>query len=714
MTTRVKQMLKTAHEASCTISCLLHTFAEGASTLMNNSDSTAIRNAPSTGIARSRREPHPFDVDDLVMLRRVSDPVLSPAADMVAFTLRRTDYEANKGIEEIHLLALDTPDARPVTLAEGSGPAWSVDGKRLLFIAAADGRNQVWSVAASGGTPQQVTDCPVAVNNFRLSPDGALLALSIDVFDDAPGLANTRQLLDARQAEPASGHVYEQMFVRHWDTWADDRHSQLFVVPLDDTGRASGEPLHVSRGVHGDVPSKPFGDASEYVFSPDGSTLYFNARLATPDEPWSTDFDIYSVPVDASEPARNLTAGNPAWVGWPVPSPDGATLYYLAHAVPAFESDRFAIHALDLASGERREVAPDWDRSAAHLRISPDGKTLYATADDQGQHPLFAIDAISGNVRVLLAGGSISGFDVRGGRIVAARADLQRPADLYLGGHDHTFRMITQVNAETMQPAQVGAWEFFEFAGWSGETVQGYVVKPANFEEGRTYPVAFIIHGGPQGAMNNGWSYRWNAQTYAGQGFAVVAINFHGSTGYGQAFTDSISGDWGGKPLEDLQAGWAHALKRFDFLDGNRAAALGASYGGYMICWMSGQWNTPWKCFVNHDGVFDMRMMYYATEELWFDEHEHGAPHYQTPERYEAHNPVNHVSEWRVPTLVIQGGKDFRIPESQGLGAFTALQRQGIPSQFLYFPDENHWVTKPRNSVQWHRTVHAWLKRWTV
>jgi dipeptidyl aminopeptidase/acylaminoacyl peptidase len=239
-------------------------------------------------------------------------------------------------------------------------------------------------------------------------------------------------------------------------------------------------------------------------------------------------------------------------------------------------------------------------------------------------------------------------------------------------------------------------------------------VKPVDYKAGRKYPVAFIIHGGPQGAMSNDWSYRWNPQTYAGQGFAVVTINFHGSTGYGQAFTDSISGDWGGKPLEDLKLGWQAALDKYHFLDGDHACALGASYGGYMTYWIAGVWNKPWKCLVDHDGVFDARMMYYATDELWFEEHENGGRQFDVPENYEKFNPINHVKDWRVPMLVIHSGDDFRIPLTQGLGAFTALQRQGIPSEFLTFPDENHWVLKPQNSVLWHETVNAWLKKWTA
>ena len=252
----------------------------------------------------------------------------------------------------------------------------------------------------------------------------------------------------------------------------------------------------------------------------------------------------------------------------------------------------------------------------------------------------------------------------------------------------------------------------FKFAGWNGETVHGYVVKPWNYQAGKKYPVAFLIHGGPQGSFGNGWSYSWNPQTYAGQGYAVVMIDFHGSTGYGQAFTDSISQHWGDRPLEDLQKGWASALQQFDFLDGDKACALGASYGGFMVNWIAGNWNGPFKCLVSHDGVFDQRMMGYATEELWFTEWEQGGTPFAKPENFERFNPVNHVSKWKTPILVVHGQLDFRIPVEQGIAAFTAAQRQGVESKFLYFPDENHWVLKPQNSVLWHDTVNAWLKQY--
>ncbi|MEO7071946.1 MAG: S9 family peptidase [Rhodanobacter sp.] len=673
--------------------------------------------------------PHPFTVRDLVMLQRVSDPQLSADGRYAAFALRSTDYAANKGVTAIYVLDLATAGAQPVKVVDkGNSARWSTQGHGLYFVAPAGGVAQLWHVELGGkdgvnllqhAAPVQVSHGVLDLGGYKLSPDGKRVLLSYEVFPDCASLACTQQRVEARSRDKASGTLYDKLFVRHWDTWSTGQRNQLFVASFDAKGQLPAEPTLLTRGIDGDVPSKPFGDESEYAFAPDGHSVYFDVRIAGKTEPWSTNFDVYRVGVDASTAPRNLTAGNKAWDAYPVPSPDGKTLYYLAMKTPGFEADRFAIMALDVASGSKREVAPRWDRSPGNLSISADGKTLYATADDEGQHPLFAIDVANGQAKRLSGEGSVGGYSIAGGKLALTRDDLKRPADVYVldlgqpGLDEGALRQVTHFNAAALKDAMVGDFEFFRFPGWNDQTVQGYVVKPVGYQAGKKYPVAFIIHGGPQGAMNNGWSYRWNPQTYAGQGFAVVTINFHGSTGYGQAFTDAISGDWGGKPLDDLKAGWKAALGKYAFLDGDRACALGASYGGYMVYWIAGVWNQPWKCLVDHDGVFDTRAMYYDTEELWFEEHENGGTPWEHPENYEKFNPVNHVKDWRVPMLVVHSGDDFRIPITQGLGAFTALQRRGIPSQFLTFPDENHWVLKPHNSVQWHDTVNAWLKQWT-
>jgi dipeptidyl aminopeptidase/acylaminoacyl peptidase len=656
-----------------------------------------------------------LDARDLVALDRVSEPTLSPDGRRIAYTLREVDFEANKASTAIWLMPADggAPARRLTTKGSSAmNPQWSPDGQQLYFLSSRSGTMQVWRLGLDGGEAQPVTDYPLDVGSYKLSPDGRKLALGIDAFIDCGDLACSKQRLDDKAAKKSTGVVYERLFVRHWDTWADGRRNQLFVASLDDEGRAGGEPVRVSREIDGDVPSKPFGDAGEYAWSPDGRTLVFSARIAGKDEAWSTNFDLFRVPADGSAAPVNLTAANKAWDTGPVFSADGGTLYYRAMSRPGFEADRFAVMAMPAAGGTPRELAPRWDASADNLALSRDGRRLYSTAYELGRHPLFAIDIGSGEVEAIAGDGAIEAFDLAGDALVFSRSTLVSPAQLFVARADGSkARAISRFNEKRLADVRFGAFEQFRFPGWNDETVHGYVVKPWNFEAGRKYPVAFIIHGGPQGSMGNNFHYRWNPQTYAAQGYAVVFVDFHGSTGYGQKFTDSISGDWGGKPLEDLKRGWAHALESYDFLDGERACVLGASYGGYMVNWIAGNWNEPWDCLVNHDGVFDTRAMAYETEELWFTEWENGGTPWEQPEAYEKFNPALHVAKWRVPMLVVQGELDFRIPTTQGLATFTALQRRGIDSQLLVFPNENHWVLKPQNSVQWHETVNAWLAK---
>ncbi|WP_343212534.1 S9 family peptidase [Arenimonas sp. GDDSR-1] len=660
----------------------------------------------------------PLTIRDMVSYERVSAPTLSPNGRLAVFAVRQTDLAANRGKTGLWIEDLFARDAAPPVRFTEEGlnvnsPSFSPDGKTVYFLSAKSGSMQLWSQAVGSQAAVQVSDLPLDIGSYKFSPDGKQVAFSLEVFTDCPDIACTQKRLEAKAGSKASGMLFDKLFIRHWDTYADGRRNQLFIAPLQN-GKL-GPAVRLAT-VDGDIPSKPFGDAGEYAWAPGGGMLVFSARVAGKSEAWSTNFDLYRVIIGDHNMhlVDNLTAGNKAWDTSPVFSPDGKTLYYRAMKRPGFEADRFAIMAMELATGKTREIAPRLDNSAESLAISGDGKTLFTTTQDTGEMPLFAVDIANGEAALVARGGSVREFAVAGNQVLFTRDRLDSPAQLFLtdaGGRSE--RQISVNNREAIAKTAWGAFEQFNFIGWNNETVHGYVVKPANYVEGRKYPVAFLIHGGPQGSFGNGWSYRWNPQTYAGQGFAVIMIDFHGSTGYGQAFTDAISQHWGDRPLEDLQKGYAHALKKYRFLDSSRACALGASYGGYMVNWIAGNWPEPWKCLVNHDGVFDARMMGYSTEELWFSEWENGGTPFDVPQNYEKFNPVNHVAKWRVPMLVVQGELDYRIPPEQGIATFTALQRKGIESQLLLFPDENHWVLKPQNSILWHDTVNAWLKRWT-
>jgi dipeptidyl aminopeptidase/acylaminoacyl peptidase len=657
--------------------------------------------------------PRGFTVEDLVTMERVGSPAVSPDGSRVAYTVRTTDMGKNRGHTDVYVVDLRAANPAPQRLtsdaASSTDPEWSPNGDAVYFLSSRSGSGQVWRVPATGGEAVRVTDLPVDVDAFRVAPTGDRLLLSMAVFRDCADLACTKARLDAKEKDKASGKIYDRLFVRHWDTWSDGRNNVLYAAPLDASGRVNGTPVSLSGSLDGDVPSKPFGDREEFRFSPDGKTVVFSVRIAGKTEAWSTNFDLYAVPAAGGTP-RNLTADNHAWDTKGVFSPDGRTLAYLAMTRPGFEADRYHIVLLDLASGKKRNVAESWDRSPGGLQWTADGKTLVADAEDVGQHRLFAVDVASGKVSPLTDKGSIGGFDVRGDTVAYTQTNLASGAQLFgmRVGADKAVQ-LTHVNEARLADVRWGEYEQFSFKGANGDTVHGYVMKPWNYEPGKSYPIAFLVHGGPQGSFGNGWSYRWNPQVYAGAGYATVFIDFHGSTGYGQKFTDAISGDWGGKPLEDLKKGLAAAVAKYSWLDRSHACALGASYGGYMMNWIEGNWPDGFKCIVNHDGVFDTRGMAYSTEEQWFTDWENGGPYFTVPENHERFNPVLHVNKWKTPMLVVQGDLDFRIPTAQGLSTFTALQRRGIESKLLVFPDENHWVLKPANSLLWHHTVIGWL-----
>ncbi len=656
--------------------------------------------------------PRGLTIEDLASMERIGSPVLSPDATRVVYTVRSTSLEKNRGNTQLWMIDLRAANPVPQQLtshdASSTDPEWSASGDAVYFLSGRSGSSQVWRLPAGGGEAVKVTNLPLDVDSFHVSPKGDRLAVTLAVFRDCADLACTKKRNDDVAAGKATGKLYDQMFVRHWDTWADGKRNVLYSVPLAGNAGAAGTAVSLSGALDGDITSKPFGDRGEYTFSPDGQRIVFSVRVAGRGEAWSTNFDLYDVPAAGGAAPRNLTADNPAWDTKPQFSPDGKTLAYLAMKRPGFEADRFHMVLQDVATGKKRVLAESWDRSIADYRWRPDGKALLANADDIGNHRLFSLDAASGKVSALTDKGYVAEFDARRDTVVMAQNSLSGGAQLFrLAGTKAT--QLTQVNRDRLADVQMGDYEQFSFAGANGATVYGYVMKPWNAEPGKKYPVAFLVHGGPQGSFGNSWSYRWNPQVYAGAGYATVFIDFHGSTGYGQAFTDSISGDWGGKPLEDLKKGLAAAGQKYPWLDTSNACALGASYGGYMMNWIEGNWSDGFKCIVNHDGVFDQRGMGYSTEELWFTEWENGGTPYANPEGYEKFNPVHHVTKWKTPMLVIQGDLDFRIPTAQALGTFTALQRQGIKSKLLVFPDENHWVLKPANSIQWHRTVFGWL-----
>jgi dipeptidyl aminopeptidase/acylaminoacyl peptidase len=660
--------------------------------------------------AAGPNQTHPFSIHDMLAMDRISDPQVSPDGRLIVFVISKTDLEDNKRLTDLWLVDVDGTNLRRLTSnkAADSNPRWAQDGKSIWFVSGRSGSSQVWRIRMDGGEAEQVTSEPLDVGNLIVAPDGRHVAFTMEVFPDCNTPSETKDRLDEIEKRKASGRIYDHIFVRHWDTWMDGRRSHLFVMPA-----AGGKPMDVMKGMDADTPSKPFGGPEEFTFTPDGKAVIFTARDVGAKEPWSTDFDLYLSPIDGSEPPECLTEKNQAWDTNPVFSSDGKTLAYLAMVRPGYESDRFRIILRRWPGGPLRVLTEDWDRSPSSLCFSADGNTIFATAANTGQTSLFAVNAETGAVRTVVKEGTIDSPCIAGQRVVYGLCNLRSPVELYSVSPDGgDVRQITKINAEKVAAARMGQYEQFTFAGWNDETVYCYVVKPIDFDPDIKYPVAFLIHGGPQGSFDNIFHYRWNPQVYAGAGYAAVMVDFHGSTGYGQAFCDSIRGDWGGKPLVDLQKGLSAALERYPWMDGEKVGALGASFGGYMINWIEGNWPDRFCCLVNHDGDLGERMAYYDTDELWFPEWDHLGTPWDNPDSYEKQNPINFVKNWKTPMLVIHGGRDYRVADTQGLGTFNALQRRGIPSKLLFFPDESHWVLKPANSILWHETVIAWLDKW--
>lgn len=656
---------------------------------------------------------------DLATMKRVAAPAASPDGRWVAFQITETAPQTYKRSTGLWLVDRKAKGAQPVRIADVAGknessPAFGPDGL-LYFISDASGSDQIWRVAAGldAGAATQVTDEKASVAGFKISPDGKHLLVWGDVPKECTSFGCEAKDKGALVG-PGSGRLYKDGvgFVRHWDQWeTPGTYSRPFVFDLVDGKATVGRPLDA--GLLGDTPSKPFGGGEELAWGTDSRTVYFALRKSDRDEPRSTNLDIYQARVDVRIMPVNLTQDNQATDTLPAPSPDGKWLAYGAMARPGYESDRVVLMLRNLETGETQKLTDGWDRSVGSIAWAADGKSLYVTAQDVLDHPVFRVDAASGKVERLKASnqpteGNIGDVNpLADGSLVYTRNSILMPTDVYARDAKGKVTQLTAANADTLAQFDKVEVERMQFAGANGDKVWGMILKPVSPVQ--KLPVAFFVHGGPQGSFGNSWSTRWNPRLFAQQGYGVVTVDFHGSTGYGQAFTDSINKDWGGKPLQDLKLGLAAAGKQDGQLDIANACALGASYGGYMMNWIEGQWTDGFKCLVQHDGVFDARAMAYETEELWFDEWEHGGAYFEVPEEFEKWNPVNHVAKWQTPMLVITSEKDFRIPYTQGIAAFTALQRRGVPSQLLVFPDENHWVLKGANSVQWHRTVFDWL-----
>ncbi|MFM2409217.1 MAG: hypothetical protein RL481_45 [Pseudomonadota bacterium] len=671
----------------------------------------------------------PMTETDLATMKRLAAPTVSPDGKQVAYQLQETDLPANKRRSDIWLMRTDDAEAAPYKVASKPeknehSPAFSSDGLSLYYLSNESGSDQLWRFDSKTGETVQVSTFKSDISGFKLSPDGKKVVIWGDIARDCAEFGCDKDG-DRSKPGPGTGREYDALMVRHWDSWeTPGNYSRIFTFTIGADGKlADGKPL--DGGVIGDAPSKPMGGGEEVAWSADGSTVYFALRKADREEAMSTDLNIYATRSDfeANAPiylgdskvvvdsglATGLTLENKATDTLPAASPDGKYLAWAAMARPGYEADRQVVMLQDVASGTVKPLTQSWDRSVDSIAWAPDSKAMFVTAQDTLDHPIFKVDLKGKVTRLTDAGSANDVIPLKDGSILYTMNSVTAANDLYLRDAKGKVRKLTQVNAEVEAQIDDVTARRFSFTGANGDEVWGQITKPTA-AIGKL-PVAFIVHGGPQSSFGNGWSYRWNPRVMASQGYAVVSIDFHGSSGYGQKFTDSINKNWGGWPLEDLQKGLIASGEKDPQVDTSNACALGGSYGGYMMNWIAGQWPDGFKCLVNHAGIFDLRSFATTTEELWFDEWDQGGPWWARadPEKW---NPVNHVSKWKTPTLVTQGLLDYRVPYAQSLGAFTTLQRLGIESKLLVFPDENHWILKAQNSIQWHRTVFDWLAKY--
>lgn len=645
-------------------------------------------------------------VEKLNEFNHVHNLVVSPNGEHLVYGIK----EGTKGVQNnLYMHNIASGEVKQITGHQsGEGNVvYSNDGKSLYFLSGRSGSSQVWHLPLEGGEALQLTELPLDVEGFKISADGTKLALAMTVLPSCKTLECTVESKNADAEKKYQVRAYDQLMVRHWDTWNTPYKSHLFIADVR-KGKKVTQATDLMPQWESD-----FAGIGQVAIHPENTHLVFSAKAPQKNTSWTTNFDLFEVNL-ADNSSVNITQENKAWDAKPVYSSNGRYLAYLAMKKPGYESDKFGINIRDNNTGQVKEIASHWDRSVSELVFAPNNRALYVTAQDVGQKSIFEIHPEFGDVRSVFSDGTAGDINVHGDNIYFTRHSLNSPKDVYIVKRDgYGLKQLTKVNEANLAALSLGEFKQFKFKGWNNETVHGYWVKPANYEAGKKYPMAFLVHGGPQGSFGNMFHYRWNAQLWAAQGYAVVMVDFHGSIGYGKAFTDSIARDWGGKPLEDLQKGYEHILKTESWIDGENTCALGASYGGYMMNWIAGNWPDGFKCLINHAGLFDMPSFYTSTEELWFPEHDMGGPVWEGSEDYAKFNPSAFVKNWKTPMLVIQGELDYRVPYAQSLGAFTALQRQGIESRLVMFPTEDHHIRNPDNLVIWYQEVFSWLEKYT-
>ena len=708
---------------------------------------------------------HPFTFEDMMKIKRVGEPEVSPDGKWVIFSVVDVNLDANTKMPHIWIVpTAGGPEREIIADRDADRPRWAPDGKRFAFISTKEQGSQIWiadfdGVAGAVSAVWRLTSVATEAGGELWSPDGKNIVFTSDVYPECDGepaqedICNGKKLNEANKSK-VQAQIFTRLLYRHWNAYKEGKRSHIFVVSTINGRPNVGDQLRpvphdLTPGDY-DAPVFSLDGQDNYAFSPDGKEICYTSNHDK-NEANSTNNDIWIIPVrgganassaQPSAQARNITADNPASDATPLYSPDGRYIAYRAQQRPGYESDRFRLMLYDRKTGEKTDLTQSFDHWVGSFVWAPDSKTIYFSAEHLRHSLIYAVGTkpVSGTAnpiefpRRALVGGFDDDVTVTpdGKELIFTRMSLKAPIEIYAadatvngcpartgnvdaGKEDCSLSKdwaLTHTNDKLLSQISMSDGEPFSFTGAHGDWGEGTLVKPPNFEASTKYPVKFLIHGGPQGAWGDDWSYRWNPELFAANGYLVIMINFHGSTGYGQKFIDAINGDWGGAPYEDLMKGLDYAEKTYPFIDKDRECALGASYGGYAINWILGHTHR-FKCLVSHDGMFNAESAWGTTEELWFNDWEFKGTPYDNRAMYQKWSPHQYAKNFKTPTLVIHGQRDYRLDVSEGFQLFTTLHMEGVPSKMLYFPDEGHWVLKPQNSRLWYETVNAWVDQWT-
>ena len=653
------------------------------------------------------QDSQPFTIESMMKVRRVGDPRISPNSKRVAFTIGDVNFDANRVITQIYVMPVDGGEMKALTSGDRSAtnPRWSPDGKKIAYVTG----NQIWVMDDDGSDKEQVTKIATGAAGPLWSPDGKWLAFTSDVHPDCKDDDCNKRKEDDAEKSKVKAHTTDRLLFRHWVEWRDVKRTHVFVVPSK-----GGDARDLTPG---DFDAPPYGAATgvDFAFSPDSSEIAF---LRNPDavEAISTNSDIYVAPLIGGAP-KNITMRNKGYDVAPVYTRDGKSILYRSQATEGFEADRWRLMSYNRGTGMSTELLKGFDQNVEEVLLAPDGNSIYFIGSERGHHPIFKVATVGGVPRKIVDGVSATNLQIApdGSSLVFTGSSLASPPDLYRVSQDGTgLTPLTRVNSDLISRANLKEADELEWNGALGKKVHGFLLKPRNFNASSKYPLVVLIHGGPQSAWYDSWSYRWNPQLFTDAGYVVFMPNPRGSLSYGQQFVNEISADWGGKAFIDLKNGVAEVLRRNTFIDKNRIGGAGASYGGYMVDWILGHNNDPrfrFKALVSHAGVYNLTSMYGATEELWFVEWEFKGTPWSNPAMYQRWSPHMFAQNFNTPTLVTAGELDYRVPYTESLQLFTALQRRGVESKLVLFPDEGHWILKPQNSQFWYKTVLDWFDK---